>query len=97
MARTILTLEEIASAIRVDPDYPQQELQLLADAATSFINQKTGRDWTSDEKIHALAKMCASLYAKQIHYGADGYNKEHDYTLGINGLIEDLKDIARGR
>lgn len=96
--RTILTTDEVAQAIRVDPDYPEAELVQLAQAATSFINRKTGFDWTTGSgPIDPQAKQCAILYVRQLHYGAEGYNREHDYALGINSLLEDLKDIARSR
>lgn len=96
-SKTIITKDEVATAIRVDPDYPDSELIQLAQAATSFINQKSGRDWTKDSPIDAQAKQCALLYVRQLHYGVEGYNREHDYMLGINSLLEDLKDKARGK
>lgn len=96
--RTILTNDEVAQAIRVDLDYPVAELNQLAQAATSFVNRKTGFDWTAGEgPVDPQAKQCATLYVRQMHYGLDGYNREHDYSLGINSLIEDLKDVARSR
>lgn len=97
MAKTILTTEEVARAIQVDPDYPKAELQELAEAATSFIKNKTGYDWSKDVVIEPTAKQCARLYVRQLHYGADGYNKDHDYTIGIGCYIGDLKDILRKR
>ncbi len=95
MAKWLLTHEEVAKAIHVDPDYPRDELQALAEAATSFVHQKTGFKFAEETVIEPLAKQCARLYVKQLHYGVDGYNKEHDYSLGIASLIEDLKDLAR--
>ena len=95
MNKVLLTYEEVAKAIRVDPDYPKDELKAYAEAATSFVHQKTGYKFADDTPIEPLAKEWAKLYVRQLHYGADGYNKEHDYTLGIGSLIEDLKDIAR--
>jgi len=95
MASQILTNEEVREAIDVDPDYPVSNLTSLAETATSFIKNKTGYDFSKDQVIDPTAKACARLYVRQIHYGADGYNKEHDYALGIGCMIEDLKDIAR--
>ena len=95
--KTILTTEEVARAIRVEPDYDKVELQELAEAATSFIANKTGHDWSQDTNIDPTAKECARLYVKQLHFGHDGYNKEHDYTMGIGSYIGDLKDILRKR
>ena len=42
MNKVLLTNEEVAKAIRVDPDYPRDELRAYAEAATSFVHQKTG-------------------------------------------------------
>lgn len=95
--KTILSTEEVARAIRVDPDYDKVELQELAEAATSFIANKTGYDWSQDTAIEPTAKQCAKLYVQQFHYGQEGYNKEYDFTLGIGCLIGDLKDILRKR
>ena len=35
MAKQLLTNEEVAKAIHVDPDYPKDDLQALAQAASS--------------------------------------------------------------
>lgn len=94
--KKILTTAEVAAAIRVDDDYPNLELEQLSETATSFIAQRTGHNFAEDAEINPLAKQCAILYVRQIHYGSAGYNREHDYSLGINSLIDDLKDIARG-
>jgi len=95
MTRLLLSNEEVAKAIRVDPDYPKDELRALAESATSFVHQKTGYEFANESPIEPLAKECARLYVRQLHYGMEGYNKEHDYALGIGCMIEDLKDIAR--
>lgn len=95
MHDNILTNDEVAEAIRVDADYPRHELESLSEAASSFIKQKSGYYVESGAPAHPLAKTCARLYVRQLHYSQDGYNKAHDYGIGINSLIEDLKDITR--
>ena len=92
--RTILTNEEVGKAINVDPDFDEEVLSSYANTATSFIKEKTGYDFSNDEIIEPLAKQCARMYVRQLHYGSNGYNKEHDYTLGITSLIVDLQVIA---
>ena len=92
--RTILTNEEVGKAINVDPDFDEEVLSSYANTATSFIKEKTGYDFSNDEIIETLAKQCARMYVRQLHYGSNGYNKEHDYTLGITSLIVDLQVIA---
>lgn len=90
----ILTREEVARAIYVDGDYNEEELDRLSTSASSFIFKKTNYDFAKDKPIEPLAVQCAMLYVKQLHFGADGYNKEFDYSFGISSLILDLQDIA---
>lgn len=90
----ILTLTEVRKAIYVDYDYDQEELQRYAASASSYIKNKTGFDFASEDVIEPLAKQCAILYIRQLHFGGDGYNKEHDYSLGITSMIVDLQVIA---
>ena len=90
----ILSLDEVAKAIYVEADYDQAELQRLADLSSNFIKRKTGYDFAQDDIKDPLAVECAMQYVRQTYFGSKGYNKEHDYTLGIVGLIEDLQVIA---
>jgi hypothetical protein len=99
----ILTTEQVARAIYVDADYDAKALEDYAKQSSSFIKNKTGYDFTKDkdqqtdlaqDKIEPLAVACATQYVKQLHFGAAGYNREHDYSLGINSLLVDLQVIA---
>ena len=94
MPKTILTLEEVAKAIFVESDFDPAELQRLANLSSSFIKNKTGYDFAEDDPKEPLAVECAMQYARQVYFGVKGYNKEHDYSLGIVGLIDDLQVIA---
>jgi hypothetical protein len=91
---TILTLEEVAKAIYEDADFDNAELQRLADLSSDFILRKTGYDFSQDNSREPLAVECAMQYVRQVYFGSKGYNKEHDYSLGIVGLIDDLQVIA---
>ena len=93
--KAILTDKEIRQALDQDEDFKSEDCEYYSKLASSFINQKTGHDFASDPEVHPLAKECAMLYVRQAYYGNDGYKKDHDFTLGINSLIEDLQDIAR--
>lgn len=92
--KNILTIEEVAKALYLDEDYDSEVLERYAISASSFIKQKTGYDFASEIKKESLAKECAIQYIRQLHFGSTGYNKEHDYSLGIQGLIVDLQVIA---
>jgi hypothetical protein len=93
----ILTNDQVREAIYVDPDFNPATLTRYASCATSFLLQKTGYDFTIDDPVEPLAIECAMMYVRQLHFQGEGYRKDHDYTLGIVSLLEDLKDIARGK
>ena len=92
--RLILENKEVARAIY---DYDSEKLQQYAEIATSFIKTKTGYDFAKEDEIEPLAKQCAILYVRQLHFGAEGYNKDHDYSFGITSLLIDLQSIAKER
>ena len=91
----ILTNDQVKKALFLDDDADTQELEEYNMTASSFIYQKTGYDFGADATIEPLATLCAKLYIKQIYFGNSGYNKEHDYTLGIASLIVDLQLLAK--
>ncbi len=93
----ILTNEEIREALFLDDDFPSSSLTEYGLLADAFIVKKTGYDYANNMIASAepLAKLLAKLYLKSIYY--EGFHKDEkmDYSIGINGLIGDLKDIAR--
>lgn len=93
----ILTNEQVKKALYLDDDADTVELEEYNMTASSFILQKTGYDFGSDLVKEPLAVLCAKLYIKQIYFGNSGYNKEHDYALGIASLLVDLQIIANAR
>lgn len=90
----ILSNDEVRKAIFVDFDFDEEELKRYADLATSFLKEKTGRDFSKDATIEPLAKQCAVLYIRQQYFGSTDYNKDHDYSIGITGILVDLQNIA---
>jgi hypothetical protein len=90
----ILTESEVMLAIDADEDFDRNVIKQLAIVATSYLKVKTGYDFSKDRPRHPLAVECARQYVRHIHYNANQERKGHDYTLGIEGLIEDLQVIA---
>ena len=90
----ILTVEEVREALYLDFDYPSGELVRLSQTASSFIKRKTAYDFSQDAEIEPLAKQAAIMYVRDLFFQGDGYNKDHDYTLGIQGLIVELEIIG---
>ena len=93
----ILTTEQVKQALYLDDDANSQMLEMYSRQATSYIFHKTGYDFSLDPEIEPLAVLCAQMYVRNIHFGSDGYKKEHDYTLGIVSLITDLQIIAQSK
>lgn len=93
----ILTNEQVRKALYLDDDADTEELEEYNMTASSYIYQKTGYDFGSESPKEPLAVLCAKLYIKQIYFGNSGYNKEHDYSLGIASLLVDLQVIASSR
>ena len=93
----ILTIEEVRKALYLDFDFDDEELLRYAELASSYILQKARYDFTLETTINSMAKQCAILYCKQQYFGSDGYNKEHDYGLGLSSLILDLQNIAKSK
>lgn len=94
---SILTTEEVRKALYLDADYDANELDRLSKTASSFLYEKTGYDFSTveaGEEIEPLAIQCAVLYVRDLFFQGNGYNREHDYNLGINSLIVDLQTIA---
>ena len=91
----ILTENEVRKAMRVDEDYDDDEIVSYQKLSTSFVYNKTNYFSDDETKINDLAKQLAKLYVKTQFYTSDNYNKDYDYSLGINGLIQDLQGIVR--
>lgn len=91
----ILTDLEVRKAMRVDEDYDNDEVASYQKLSTAFVYNKTGYFSDDETEINDLAKQLAKLYVKTQFYTSDNYNKDYDYSLGINGLIQDLQGIVR--
>lgn len=91
----ILTDLEVRKAMRVDEDYDDDEVESYQKLSTAFVYNKTGYFSNDETKINDLAKQLAKLYVRTQFYSSDNYNKDYDYSLGINGLIQDLQGIVR--
>ena len=95
MDNTILTTEQVRKAIYQDEDFDVEELQRLSKFASSSIEEKTGYDFGKDQDKEPIAVQCAILMVRMQYFGGDGYNKEYNYSLGIQGMIVDLQVIAK--
>ena len=95
MATKILTAEQVRKALYLESDADTEELEELSLIASSFIEEKTGYDFGADNPIEPLATQLAKMYIRQIYFGATAYNRDYEYSLGIEGLIVDLQNIAK--
>lgn len=92
--RWVLSREEVAKALFVDEDFDSEELEFYAQSATSFLKNKTGYDWSRDEIIEPLAKMCARQYVQTMYFSGENYKPEFDFKLGIDALLVDLQNLV---
>jgi len=97
MAKKVININQVRKAIHQDGDFDVEELERLSNLASSFIETKTGYDFGKDDIVEPLALQCATLYVKQQYFGSDGYNKEYNYSLGIQGILVDLQVIAKAK
>ena len=95
----ILTESEVREAMQVDFDYNPDEVTRYQKLASSYVKNKTGYDFgnvADGEEVEPLAKQCAILYIKH-HFFDKKYNKDFNYSLGIDSLIFDLQLIAKDK
>ena len=90
----ILTIEEVREALYLDFDYDDKELERLSQTASSFLLRRTGYDFAKELEKEPLAIECSIMYVRSLFFGAEGYNKQFDYSIGLNSLIVDLQIIA---
>ena len=90
----LLTLEEAKKAIYVDPDFDDDIIRGYIESASSFLEEKTGFDFS--KVTDPMAKDFCRMFIKDRHFNSNGsYNREHDYSLGIDALLIQLQFKAR--
>lgn len=86
----LLTNEEAKKAIYVDPDFDDTIIRDYIKTASSFLKEKTGFDFSN--VCEPLAKQFAKMFIRDLHFNSNGtYNREHDYSLGINAILIQLQ------
>jgi|GEM_PF-6091243 len=89
----IINVDEAKKILRLDEDYPSDELEAIVSEATSFVDNKTQYQWERDEVVHPLAKAAARYQIQQLFYHDD----EHDFSATVISYCEDLRDVLRIR
>jgi hypothetical protein len=90
----VISIEEVRKAIRVDFDHDTDELNNLAEFASSYLEKVTGYDFGKEDTIEPLAKQAARLLVRTHFFSQTQYNKDFDYSMGLGGLIVQLQCIA---
>jgi|SRR5690554_2498509 len=91
----ILTIEEVRKALFLDYDYDSEELERLSQTASAYLLELTRYDFSQDNPIDPLAKQFAIMYVRSLFFGAEGYNRTHDYAVGMTSLGVHLQNIAK--
>lgn len=77
-------------------DADAARIHALADASAGMIVEMTGHDWTADETVSTLAKLAFQLELRSLYYAPDAvgdgttYNRDYDFTMGLNSVITRL-------
>jgi hypothetical protein len=90
----VISIEETRKALRVDFDFDPEELNRLAEAASSYLKRKTGYDWGKEIEIEPLAKQAVIMWVRTQFYSNSKHKKEYDFTNGLNSILVDLQLLA---
>ena len=89
----IITVDEAKAILRLDGDYPEEELKAIIAEATSFVNRKTGNEWDRELTVDPVAKLAVRYKIQEIFYHDD----DHKFSETVVSLCEDLRDVLRLR
>ena len=89
----IITVDEARAILRLDSDYPEEELEAIIAEATSFVNRKTNHEWDRDETPDPLAKLAVRYKVQELFY----HDSEHEFSATVTSVCEDLRDVLRMR
>ncbi len=91
-SKAIFTNAEMKEILNLDYDYSETgRLERLSLSASQYLLDHTGYDWSQDTTINPLAYDCAEMFVKQRWYEGSEYEKEYDYTMGIQDDLFQLK------
>lgn len=95
-SKPIFTNDQMKSILNLDYDYSDMDrLQRLSLSASQYLLEHTGYDWSKDTTVHPLASDCAEMFVKQRWYEGTQYEKEYDFTMGIQDDLFQLGLMAR--
>lgn len=95
-SKPIFTNDQMKSILNLDYDYSDTDrLQRLSLSASQYLLEHTGYDWSKDTTVHPLASDCAEMFVKQRWYEGTQYEKEYDFTMGIQDDLFQLSLKAK--
>ena len=94
------TNEEMVSILSLDSDFLDDpsnadRLQNLSLAASDFLLNRTGHDWSVDIPKNPTAYNTARLYVIQSFHLGTEISDKYDYSIGISANLIDLINIVR--
>lgn len=89
----IITVDEARAILRLDGDYPEEELKAIIAEAISFVNRKTGNEWDKELTVDPVAKLAVRYKIQEIFY----HDEDHKFSETVVSLCEDLRDVLRLR
>lgn len=88
----ILTAAEAASAIRTDA--ADTDLLALLPLVDKFVERATGRDWTQDGTINAIAKAAARMLIVQWYDNPAQVGQDQVLAFGLTNVLSQLEAEA---
>lgn len=81
--------------LQLDEDFDNDIIEMYLGVANGQVINQTGYDFSKDSDLDAdyVDYIRKSLLMQ--HYGADGYNKEYDFTFGMHADLTRLSLRAR--
>lgn len=76
--RNILTIDECANAIGVEPDFNKDLLLQYSKTATALVESATGYTWDGTNELPYQVHCLARMYVLKQHYLTDEYDKTID-------------------
>ena len=82
------TIQEAREILQVDEDFKEETIKMYLDIADGQIEEQTGYDFRTFPNADSKAYVRMSILMQ--HYGANGYNKDYDFTFGMHAAITRL-------
>lgn len=89
----VINNEWAKKVLQVDEDFDDSIVEMYLEIANGQVTSQTGVDFSKNPNADYVDYIRKSILMQ--HYGADGYNKEYDFTFGMHADITRLSCLAK--